>query len=190
MFSAFLIRFLGRITVSLCLRWNAACSAYHTHRLSQNAAEFGPGAVVNGSVLLSGVDRLRIGKNVHLGAGAFIRSEGGLVIGDNTHIARNVTIYTHNHNYEGECLPYDKSKRYKPVVIGKNVWIGVNVTIAPGSEIGDGAIVGAGTVVSGVVPPLAIVGGMGLRILKYRDEDHYRCLDRNKRYGGVDGEKI
>lgn len=128
-----------------------------------------------------------IGNNVHINRGAFIRAEGGLIIGDNVHIAPNLTIYTINHNYAGDAIPYDNSVVKKPVTIHKNVWIGVNVTIVPGVTIGEGAIVGAGSVVSKDVPALAIVGSTPLRIIKYRAEEHYRQLDRAHMYGGVNG---
>ncbi|MEX1019312.1 MAG: acyltransferase [Litorilinea sp.] len=129
----------------------------------------------------------KLGNNVRINRGAYIRAEGGLTIGDNTHIARNVTIYTINHDYRGDALPYDEGLIKKPVVIGENVWIGINVTIVPGASIGDGAIIGAGSVVAMDVPPLAIVGSAPLRILKYRDREHYEHLKAANRFGGEDG---
>ena len=118
---------------------------------------------------------------------AYIRAEGGLEIADNVHIARNLTLYTINHNYHGAALPYDHTYVAKPVVIERNVWIGVNVTIVPGITIGEGAIIGAGTVVAQDIPPLAIVGSQQARIIKYRDREHYIKLEQQKNYGGVSG---
>ena len=124
---------------------------------------------------------------MHINRGAFIRAEGHLKIGDNVHIARNLTIYTINHNYLGTALPYDHTSIEKPVEIGDNVWIGMNVTIIPGVTIGEGAIIGAGTVVATDVPSLAIVGSAPQRILKFRDEDHYKSLKARQMYGGRSG---
>jgi maltose O-acetyltransferase len=64
------------------------------------------------------------------------------------------------------------------VVIGRNVWIGGNVIIIPGVSIGDGAIIAVGTVVTANVEPLAIVGNQPMRILKYREREHYEKLDQ------------
>ena len=100
------------------------------------------------------------------------------------------TVYSHNHNYEGEVLPYDNTFQFNKVTIEKNVWIGMNVVILPGSYIGEGAIIGAGSVVYANVPKLAIVGSAGYKILKYRDPDHYNELELNKKYGGIDGRPI
>lgn len=102
----------------------------------------------------------------------------------------HIREYTMNHNYEGCRLPYDHKMAYKPVTIGRNVWIGMNVIILPGAEIGDGAIVGAGSCVRGLVRPLAIVAPKDPEVLKLRDEDRYRRLERQQAYGGVNGEPL
>jgi maltose O-acetyltransferase len=144
---------------------------------------------LNGQAKITGHTSIVIERNVHIGAGAFIRGEGGLRIGENTHISRNLLLYTMNHQYEGTRLPYDESVEPRPVDIGRNVWVGMNVCIAPGTTIGDGAIIGMGTVVAGHVPPLAIVGSEKWRILGWRDEDRYRSLDEGGAYGGINGRK-
>ena len=130
---------------------------------------------------------MEVGNNVHFGDNAFIRAEGGLTIGDNTHISRNLVLYTINHQAEGARIPYDEQLVAKPVTIGRNVWIGMNVCIAPGTTIGDGAIVGIGTVVFGDVPPLSIIGSPPWSIIGQRDEARYKRLDREQAYGGPDG---
>ena len=159
-------------------------------RSARNVRAFGaagPGCAVHGASTITGADRIVLGANVHIGEGSFIRAEGGLVIGDNTHISRNLVLYTMNHEYEGAALPYDHTMRYQPVEIGRNVWIGMNVCIAPGTVIGDGAIVAMGTTVFGEVPPLAIVGSQPWRTIGTRDADRYEALDRDRRYGGSGG---
>lgn len=147
----------------------------------------GNGVRVNGAIHLSGADCCSVGNNVHIGSNAYFRAEGGLVIGDHTHISRNVTIYTINYEYEGVALPYDHRQRYRSVTIGRNVWIGMNVNIVPGTRIGDGAIVGMGATVSGVVPAGAIVGAPCAQIIKHRDSAHYERLVAARQYGGANG---
>lgn len=161
------------------------CNEY----LKSLMAECGNGVRIYGNIRITSPENVSIGNNVHINMGAFMRAEGGLRIEDNVHIGRNLTVYTMNHNYQGECLPYDESLVYKPVTIKKNVWIGMNVSITPGVTIGEGAIIGMGTLVSRDIPPLAIVGGEPPKILKYRDEEHYHDLDRRGCFSGMTGVK-
>ena len=162
---------------------------YLSHRYLNQAKKVGKNVKINGVIKLTGLDELEIGENVHIGENAFFRAEGGLVIGDNTHFARNVTIYTHSHNYEGKYLPYDDTFNYKKVTIGNNVWVGINVTILPGSTIGDGAIIGAGSTIVGHIPSMSIYGAAKASKIKSRNELHYKKLESNKKFGGVNGVK-
>lgn len=150
----------------------------------------GTGVKVNGSLTLTGPASAAIGNNVHLGDGTYIRAEGGLVIGDNTHISRNVSIYTISHEYEGEALPYDRRFRFHPVTIGRDVWIGRGVHIAPGARIGDGAIVKMGAVVEGVVPPGAIVAPPKAQFIRSRDPDRYVEHRSAGRFVGAHGVRL
>lgn len=142
---------------------------------------------LNGRIFCSGAKHLELGENVHINNNAYFRAEGGLYIGDNAHFSRNLTIYTVNHEYTGEALPYDNSLIKKPVRIEKNVWIGMNVCILPGVHINEGAIIGMGAVVTKDVPKCAIVGGNPAKVLKYRDIEHYDRLDAQRQYGGING---
>ena len=96
-------------------------------------------------------------------------------------------IYSQNHDYRGECLPYDLKSIHKPVTIGKNVWIGMNVCISPGVSIGDGAIIGIGSVVSKDLESGAIFVAKGGKQVSKRDLSHYDLLENSSRYGGVNG---
>ncbi len=150
--------------------------------------KFGPNSYFAGTThTITGVENLEIGENVHIEDNCVIRAEGGISIGDNTHISKNLLLYSINHNYEGLSLPHDETYIKKPVKIGNNVWIGMNVCIAPGTIIGDGAIIGMGTTVSGIVPPLSIIGSQKWRIIGSRNEEHYSALDTLGRYAGING---
>ena len=150
----------------------------------------GKGVFFYGKTLLTGAENVEIGNNVHVGENGYIRGEGGLKIGDNVHISRNLVLYSMNHCYQGRCLPFDDTLENKPVVIGDNVWIGMNVCIAPGSEIGDGALISMGSVVYGKVPAMAVVGNGNLKVIKYRDEEHYQKLLKEKAFGGRSGKPL
>lgn len=136
---------------------------------------------------ITGFENFEIGENVHINDNAFIRAEGGVVIGDNTHISRNLVLYSINHDFKGDLIPYNHQMIKKQVIIGKNVWIGTNVCIAPGSIIGDGCIIGMGTTVSGNIPPLSIVASPKCVIIGQRDAEHYNHLENERKYGGIDG---
>jgi len=158
--------------------------------VEQKMRSCGAGCMINGKITIVCPERLSLGNNVHIGNNALISAIGSVIIGDNTHISRNLTIYSSNHNYESNVLPYDNTNIRKPVMIGKNVWIGADVKIIPGVTIGDGAIVGMGVVVSKDVPPLAVVVGQPFRIIKYRDEQRYNKLKESARYGRVNGSPL
>lgn len=118
---------------------------------------------------------LVVGNNVNFN-GAKIYGMGTVYIGDNFHSARNLVIFTLNHNYKGSKIPYDESVIVKDVTIGDNVWIGWGVIVLPGVSIGEGAIIQAGSVVSSSIPRLAIAGGNPCRVIRYRDAAHYEKL--------------
>ncbi len=114
-------------------------------------------------------NNLILGSNIRIGYNCFFFCKGGIEIGDNTILSRNITIYSSNHNYLGESIPYDNTHINKPVKIGKGVWIGMGAMITPGVEIGDGAIIGMGTVVSKNVGAGEIVVGSGQKLISKRD---------------------
>lgn len=181
-----LILVISRVQASIR---NRARRFWH-QKLLDSLGQVGTGVRFAGPPHFTGQSNARIADNVHIGTGAFIRAEGGLSIGSNTHISRNLLLYTINHDYEGTLLPYDHSSILKPVTIGKNVWIGMNVCIAPGTSIGDGAVIGMGTVVAGEVPPLAIIASQQWRVVGMRDADHYADLDVRGQYGGSGGRPL
>lgn len=142
----------------------------------------GENCKIHGEVTIAYPDKIKMSENVRIGYGCHFFCMGGLSIGANTQISRNVLIYTANHNIDGTAIPYDDKYILKPVTIGKSVWIGMNVTISPGVNIGDGAVIGMGTVVSKDVPKGAIVVGAAQRVIKYRDLKDFYDKNKNRRY--------
>ncbi len=129
------------------------------------------------------------GNNVSIGSNAFIRAEGGLSIGNNVVISRNLVLYTNSHNYKKDLLPFDNTYLNNSVIIEDNIWIGMNVTISPGTIIREGAIIGLGSRIFGEIPPLAIVGSSDINIIGYRDEKHYKDLKNFKEFCKENGEE-
>jgi acetyltransferase-like isoleucine patch superfamily enzyme len=139
---------------------------------------------VHGRIHVLGPHGLKIGEHVRIGRGCFFHCLGGLTIGDNTQISRDVVIYTASHDYQGDAIPYDITHVERPVVIGRSVWIGMRVCIAPGVTIGDGAVIGLGAVIAKDVPAGAVVVGAPQRQVHARNMDRFRELDAQQRWFG------
>lgn len=134
-------------------------------------------------IMLIHPENLTLGRNVYIGAHAYIQCKGGVTIGDHTILSRRAVIYSYDHKFHGcSRLPFDEETINRPVQIGRYVWVGMNVTITPGTRIGDGAVIGMGTVVSGDIPENAIVVGAKSRIVGYRDREHTTKLAQKGRF--------
>ena len=114
--------------------------------------------------------------------GAMFYGGGEVEIGDWFHSGEGLKIFTRNHNYEGEALPYDDKYIHKKVTIGDCVWIGAQVILLPGTTIGDGAIIQAGSIVHGEIPPLSIAGGNPAKVFARRDAERYGRLKAARRF--------
>ncbi len=125
--------------------------------------------------------RTKTGTNVNFN-GFKVLGSGNVYIGNNFHSGFGCIVMTHNHNYEGEKIPYDETIITGDVIIEDNVWFGINVTVLPGVTIGEGSIIQAGSVVVSNIPKCAIAGGHPSRVFKYRNIEHYERLKAEKRF--------
>lgn len=148
----------------------------------------GKGTIVEPRTRIINAANVRIGKDVLLKEGTYIRAgiEGKICIGDrsalncycrlfghgvieigeDTQIGPGTIITTTDHDYHSNL-----ETRFKGVIIGKGVWIGANVTILPGAEIGDFAVIGAGSVVNRKIPPRAVALGVPARVVMRRERE-------------------
>lgn len=109
---------------------------------------------------------INIGNNTVINTRVLLDGRGGrLSIGDNVDIARDVNIWTLEHDIN------DSGHKTKggDVVIEDYVWIASRVTILPGVTIGKGAIVACGAVVTKDVAPMSIVGGIPAKMIGERN---------------------
>lgn len=157
--------------------WGAALSA--------KAGRFPRSSRIHGRIRLLAPSGLVVGEHVRIGSGCIFHCGGGLAIGDNTQISRNVVIYSCNHNHKGDAIPYDNTYIPKPVAIGRSVWVGVGAHIRPGVTIGDGAIIGMGAVVTRDVAAGEIVVAPAHAALGTRDMQRFAELDRDGRHFGA-----
>lgn len=113
--------------------------------------------------------RITIKKGVTLNEFVYLSGYGNIFIDENTRIGTGTTIISSDHEFKNLEVPI-KDQGIIPgrVKIGKNVLIGANVTILKGVEIGNNAIVAAATLVTRNVPANAIVGGVPVKVLRYR----------------------
>lgn len=125
------------------------------------------------SCIVWGEQGLALGEHVHIGGHTEIMAEGGITIGNNVVISYHCVLWSIDHRYEGDSLPYDKARLRRPIAIRDNVWIGRNSIVRGGVTIGEGAVIAMGSVVTRDVPPLAVVGGNPARLLKFRDAGRY-----------------
>lgn len=94
-----------------------------------------------------------------------ISSKTQIHIGSRVKCGGNVRIFDHDfHSLSPETRSvYDldvANIRFKPIIIGDDVFIGTNSMILKGTKIGNGTIVAAGSVVFGLdVPPNSLVKG-------------------------------
>lgn len=133
---------------------------------------------IKGMGVFTEPDKIVVGNYCRIGENAYFHTSGGLNIGDNVIISRNVVIYTANHNFHSmEYLPYDNTEITECVSIEDNVWIGMNVCILPGVVIHKNAIIGMGAIISKDVPENAIVVGIN-RVIGYRGK-----LEKYKMFG-------
>ena len=115
--------------------------------------------------------KILVGNNCTLNVNDVIYGHGGLVIGDNVHIAAGTVIIPSNHIYDDKTRKIGEQGEISlGITIGSDVWIGANCTILDGVSIGDGAIIGASSVVTKDVPAQSVAVGNPARVIKKRGE--------------------
>ncbi len=133
--------------------------------------------------LLGDLKKFKIDKTSHLKSDTVIECSGGVEIGKYVHIARGLTIFSANHNWnEAEKIPYDEVIICKKVIIEDFVWLGANVMILPGVTIAEGAIIAGGSVVINNVNRGEIVGGNPAKVIGNRDLNLFDNLKINQKY--------
>ncbi len=159
-------------------------------------AELGENVLIDKSVILVGIDRIKIGSNVridalslvitsgmdiligscvHIAAGTKLFGTAGITLGSYTGISAGVSIFSQSDDYSSgalanpfapEALRNVKSSR---VELKPYAIVGANSVVLPGVIIGKGASIGALSFVNRSVPDFAIVTGNPLRKIGIRE---------------------
>lgn len=125
----------------------------------------GKGATILRNVEIHKPVNISIGNNSVVNNKVILDGRGGfLKIGNNVDIAREVYIWTLEHDMNNEL----HQTKGSAVTIEDHVWIATRSTILPGVTISRGAVVAAGSVVTKDVPELAIVGGVPAKVIGKR----------------------
>jgi acetyltransferase-like isoleucine patch superfamily enzyme len=113
--------------------------------------------------------QLKIGSGTEVLSGTQLDCTGGIHIGNNSHIGRRSTIYSHRHEVDQRDVPVLKAPiTIAPVVIGNDVMIYSEVVVLPGVTIGDGAVIAVRAVVTEDVAPYTKVGGIPAKTIGKR----------------------
>jgi len=170
----------------------------HQLRWRWRFADFGWLSFLEKPAMLTHPERVRIGRNVIIRAGARIEAvdtgsadRAQVVIGDGTsihlrfhvgaalhvEIGRNVLIagdvYVTDHDH---ALPTPESGRggglvAAPTRIGDDCWLGEGAKVLKGVQLGRGCVVGANSVVTRSFPDYTLVAGVPARPLRRYDSE-------------------
>lgn len=131
-----------------------------------------PSFVFNGNgTLIYGEGTITIDEHSYIGRYSLIQVSKNyqVSIGKNCKIGPFFSAWTqssyvdHDYNFEDKIEP-----KIGNIIIGDAVWIGANVIISPGVTIGENSVIGANSVVTKDVPPMAVVGGVPAKIIRYK----------------------
>ena len=112
---------------------------------------------------------ITVGKSVYIGTGTTLFGHNGLVIGDHSLLAQNITCTPYSHIFnDPNATIITQGGHSKKVTIGKDVYIGMGVEIMYSGDIGDGSVVGAGSVVVKPIPPYSVAVGNPAKVIKER----------------------
>jgi acetyltransferase-like isoleucine patch superfamily enzyme len=132
----------------------------------------GPLLRMSPNVSLRNGERIRLGREVHVGERCCLWAgdvDGRITLGDNALLGPEVFITASNYRTAPGTPVMHQVHDERDVVVGRDVWLGARVIITAGVTIGDGAIVGAGSVVTKDLPAGSVAVGAPARVVAWRD---------------------
>jgi len=115
---------------------------------------------------------IEIGNRAYIGTGCCLHGHQGLVIGEDTLLAQNITITPYSHKFEDPSVPIIKQGGHtRKITIGRDCYLGMCVCVLWSADIGDGAVIGSGSVVVKPIPPYSVAVGVPARVIRKRGAD-------------------
>lgn len=140
-------------------------------------------------VLSAGEGGIVIGNNVHIAVYSSIIGGGKVIIGNYCNISSRVSIYSSTDDFSGSYMTNPMVEKIytnvisKSVTLEKHVIIGSGCVILPGVTLHEGAAIGALSLVKSDIPEYTIFAGQPARFLKKRHKDllkHEKRLNANE----------
>lgn len=143
------------------------------HFLGHKNIEILDYSYIDKNCIIVALDKLKIGKRVHLGAFSIVHAgvNGPIIVGDYVGISANTKIYSSvdknlpNKRMSGPMITnFEKVSRSRPINIEKDSFLGANCLILPGANIGYGAIVSPNAVIQKKIDDLTVVDSNGKKL--------------------------
>lgn len=145
----------------------------YSHVRPRGRLRIGEGSRIAPNVSLRNGERIRIGRECHIGERCFLWAgdlTGEIHIGDHVSTAPGVFITASDYRFVAGVVFRNQPKRERDVVVGNGVWLGAGVVVTAGVTIGDGCVVGAGAIVTKDLPAGCIAVGVPARVVRERPE--------------------
>ena len=110
---------------------------------------------------------ISLGDHVVIGPKCVLYGAGGIVIGEFSHLGPGAMIVTQSGVVDDDSrFSVSPARLHEPVEIGRGVWIGAGAVIVGGTRLGDGCTVSPNSVVSGDYGPGTTLIGNPARIAR------------------------
>lgn len=165
--------------------------------ISLGFAEVGENVLVHETVVLIGVEKMRLGSNIRIDPYCVISADEPVTIGSHVHVAAHVLlsggagITLHDfagisHGAKllsasddfsagvltGPTVPQDLRRVHSaPIVLGRHAVVGANSVVLPGTQVNDGAMIGALSLARGELEAWKVHAGVPAREVGTRDKE-------------------
>lgn len=110
---------------------------------------------------------IQINDNVYIGEFSRVVCRNKIILGANTLLANNVSVYDHDHCFGDMCKSIANQGFISgDIKIGDNCWLGTNVVVLRNTIIPKNSIVGANAVISGSNTVSGVYVGLPAKLKK------------------------